>query len=204
MLRKGLSHLPLLLLIGLLGACQDKPTDAEIRAALAPRLAGPSCMTSVLFKAFPVSLGEDKASSLARNADVFEALSQAGLLSKQGNTYELTELGRSAWKAKESGFCYSPGYEVKQIKDVAALDRDQVGPAVEQGWTVAVDIGQQKVADWTKSPAVVGLAERKAPALAEAVETYHVILGRVRGEQGLQVIDPRFSVSKGFSVNMGW
>jgi len=190
--------------MGLIGACQDKPTDAEIRAALAPRLAGPSCITSVLFKAFPVTLSNAMAGISTGNAPAFDALSQAGLLKKQGTTYELTEPGRSAWSAESSGFCYSSGYEVKDIKDVAPLAPEEMGSAVEQGWTVAVDIGQQKVADWAKSPAIAELAGRNAKAVSEAARTYHVILGRVRGEQGLRVIDPSFSVDKGFGVSMAW
>ena len=161
-------------------------------------------MTSVLFKDFPVTLSTGMAGISTGNAPALDTLGQAGLLKKQGTTYELTELGRSAWNAEKSGFCYASGYEIKAVKDIAPLAPEKLGSAVEQGWTVAVDIGQQKVADWAKNPAIAELAGRKAKALSEAAQTYHVILGRVRGEQGLQVIDPRFAVDKGFGVNMAW
>ncbi|WP_260982875.1 hypothetical protein [Pseudomonas oryzihabitans] len=157
-----------------------------------------------MFKAFPITLSSGMAGISTGNGPALDTLTQAGLLKKQGMTYELTELGRSAWNAEKSGFCYSSGYEIKEIKDVAPVAPEKLGSAVEQGWTVAVDINQQKVADWAKSSAIGALAGRDAKAVSEAPQTYHVILGRVRGEQGLQVIDPRFSVNKGFGVGMAW
>lgn len=187
----------------LLTACSESPSDTDIQAALQPRLEGASCISAPMFKAFPVTLGDSFTASVSKgNAPAFDALVAAGLLTKSDLTYTLTEPGTAAHVADASGFCYAQGYEIAKIQSTD-VNTDQMGPAVEKSWLVTVDIRQKTVADWAKNPALTTLT-RHPESLTETPKTYHVTVGRIKGEPGLQLIDPRFSIAHGFSVSQGF
>ncbi|KTB61714.1 hypothetical protein HT121_23105 [Pseudomonas sp. MAFF 301514] len=187
----------------LLTACSESPSDTDIQAALQPRLEGASCISAPMFKDFPVTLGDSFTRSVSKgNAPAFDALVDAGLLAKSDQTYTLTEPGKAAHVPQASGFCYAQGYEIARVQSTE-VNTDQMGPAVEKSWQVTVDIRQKPVAPWAKNPAIEQLT-RHPETLSEAPKTYHVTVGRVKGEQGLQLIDPRFSISRGISVSQGF
>ncbi|PRA31494.1 hypothetical protein [Pseudomonas poae] len=186
-----------------LTACSESPSDTDIQAALQPRLEGASCIKAPMFKTFPVTLGESFTRDVSKgNAPAFDALVAAGLLTKDGLTYTLTEAGTTAHSADASGFCYAQGYEIAKIHSTD-VNTDQMGPAVEKSWLVTVDIRQKSVAAWAKNPVLEQLT-RHPESLTETPETYHVTVGRIKGKEGVQLIDPRFSISHGFSVSQGF
>ena len=41
-------------------------------------------------------------------------------------------------------------------------------------------------------------------ALCDAPKTYNVTVAKVKGEQALKLIDPRFSIMRGISVSQGF
>lgn len=187
----------------LLSACSDSPADADIQAALQPQLEGAACVSAPMFKNFPVTLSDSVSSAISSaNAPAFDALAEAGLLAKSDKTYTLTEPGRAAYVQQSGGFCYAQGYEIAKIQNTEA-NTQQMGPAVEKSWLVTVDILQKPIAAWAKTPAIEKLA-RHAENLSEAPKTYHVTVGRIKGEQGLKLIDPRFSIMRGVSVNQAF
>lgn len=187
----------------LLTACSESPSDENIQAALQPRLEGASCVTAPMFKSFPVTLSDSFSSGVSKgNAPAFDALVEAGLLAKSDATYTLTEPGRTAYVPQASGFCYAQGYEIAKIQNTTA-NTQQMGPAVEKSWVVTVDIRQQPIAAWAKTPAIEKLA-RNSEVLSDAPKTYNVTVGKVKGEQALKLIDPRFSIMRGISVSQGF
>ena len=56
---------------------------------------------------------------------------------------------------------------------------------------------------WAKTPAIEKLA-RNAENLSEAPQTYRVTVGRIKGEPGLKLIGPRFSIMRGVSVSQAF
>lgn len=202
-LKKLASTLALATSALLLSACSEKPSDADIQAALQPQLQGASCVSAPMFKNFPVTLSESFSSGTSSaNAPAFDALVDAGLLAKNDKTYTLTELGQAAYVQPSGGFCYAQGYEIAKVQNTE-VNTQQMGPAVEKSWLVTVDIRQKPVAAWAKTPSIEKLA-RHAENLSEAPKTYHVTVGRIKGEQGLKLIDPRFSIMRGVSVSQGF
>jgi putative hemolysin len=174
-----------------------------LTACSEPRLQGPACISAPMFKSFPVTLSESFSAGVSSgNAPAFDALVDAGLLAKSDKTYSLTESGRTAYTEQAPGFCYSQGYEIAKIKDVSP-NPDPMGAAVDKSWVVTLDIRQMPVAAWAKTPALAELT-RHPENLSEAPKTYHVTVGRVKGEQGLQLIDPRFFIMRGVSVSQGF
>jgi hypothetical protein len=187
----------------LLTACSDSPSDTDIQTALQPQLQGPACVSAPMFKSFPVTLSEGFSTAVSSgNAPAFDALVDAGLLAKSDKTYSLTEAGRTAYTEQAPGFCYSKGYEIAKIKDISP-NPDPMGAAVDKSWVVTLDIRQMPMAAWAKTPALAKLT-RHPENLSEAPKTYHVTVGRVKGEQGLKLIDPRFSIMRGVSVSQGF
>lgn len=187
----------------LLTGCGESPSDTDIQAALQPRLEGASCVSAPMFKDFPVTLKNSFGSGTSSaNAPAFDALVDAGLLAKSENTYTLTDTGRAAYAQPSGGFCYAQGYEIAKIQKTE-VNTQQMGPAVDKSWLVTVDIRQKPIAAWAKTPAIEKLA-RHAENLSEAPKTYHVTVGRIKGEQGLKLIDPRFSIMRGVSVSQGF
>lgn len=187
----------------LLTACSDSPSDTDIQAALQPQLEGASCVTAAMFKSFPVTLSATFSTGISSgNAPAFDALTDAGLLAKSDKTYNLTEPGRAAYVEQAPGFCYSQGYEIAKIKDISP-NTGPMGAAVDKSWIVTVDIRQKPIAAWAKTPAIEKLA-RNPENLSDVPKTYHVTVGRVKGEQGLKLLDPRFSIMRGVSVSQGY
>ena len=187
----------------LLTACSDSPSDTDIQTALQTRLQGPACISAPMFKSFPVTLSESFSAGVSSgNAPAFDALVDAGLLAKSDKTYSLTESGRTAYTEQAPGFCYSQGYEIAKIKDVSP-NPDPMGAAVDKSWVVTVDIRQKTIADWANTPAIEKLA-RNPENLSEVPKTYHVVVGRLKGEQTLKLIDPRFSIMRGIGVNQAF
>lgn len=187
-----------------LAGCTDKPSDADIQAALAPQLDGAACVTAPMFKTFPVTLSESFSGPgpASGNAPAFDALVSAGLLTKSGASYDLTDAGRAAHQVGVQGFCYADGFEIAEIKDVSEA-KGQQGPAVDQAWDVTLDIRQKPVADWAKAPSVKQLS-RDPDVFTQKVHTYHVTVATIKGEKGLRLIDPRFSLNHGVSVSQGF
>lgn len=124
------------------------------------------------------------------------------LLAKSNKTYSLTDPGRAAYVEQTPGFCYSQGYEIAEIKDIAP-NTGPMGTAVDKSWIVTVDIRQKPIAAWPKTPAKEELA-RNPENLSDVPKTCHVTVGRVKGEQGLKLLDPRFSIMRGVSVSQGY
>lgn len=202
-LKKLASTLALATSALLLTACSEKPADADIQAALQPQLQGASCVSAPMFKHFPVTLSSGFSSGTSSaNAPAFDALVDAGLLAKSDKTYTLTEPGQAAYVQASGGFCYAQGYEIAKIQNTE-VNTQEMGPAVEKSWRVTVDIRQKPIAAWAKTPAIEKLA-RHAENLSETPKTYHVTVGRIKGEQGLKLIDPRFSIMRGVSVNQAF
>ncbi|MBF7144966.1 MULTISPECIES: hypothetical protein [Pseudomonas] len=187
----------------MLAACARGPSEGEIQAALQPELEGASCVRAPMFKTFPVTLKEGFGSGTSiGNEPSFDALVSAGLLAKSGNTYSLTEPGRNAYVQQESGFCYAQGYEIANIKDTSE-NTEKMGPAVDKSWVVLVDIRQKSVAAWAKTPEIQKLA-RNPETLSEEPKSYRVVVGRLKAEKTLQLIDPSFSIMRGLSVNQAF
>lgn len=187
----------------MLVACAGGPSEAEIQAALQPKLGGASCVRAPMFKAFPVTLEKGFGSGMSMgNEPAFDALVAAGLLAKSGKTYSLTDPGQAAYVQQESGFCYAQGYEIAKIKDTSE-NVEQMGPAVDKSWVVTVDIRQKSVAAWAKIPAVQKLA-RNPETLSEKPKSYRVVVGRLKADNTLQLIDPRFSIMRGLSVSQAF
>ncbi|TFY86597.1 hypothetical protein DYL59_21830 [Pseudomonas kairouanensis] len=202
-LQKLASTLALATAALLLTACSEKPSDADIQAALQPQLEGASCVSAPMFKDFPVTLSNSFSSGTSSaNAPAFDALVDAGLLAKSDKTYTLTEPGRAAHEPASNGFCYAQGYEIAKVQNTE-VNTQQMGPAVEKSWLVTVDIRQKPIAAWAKTPSIEKLA-RHAENLSETPKTYHVTVGRIKGEQGLKLIDPRFSIMRGVSVSQAY
>ena len=109
-------------------------------------------------------------------------------------------IGRAAYVQQESGFCYAQGYEIAKVRNIAA---NPMGAAVDNSWVVTVDIRQKPIADWANTPAIEKLA-RNPENLSEVPKTYHVVVGRLKGEQTLKLIDPRFSIMRGVGVNQAF
>ncbi|UFH50909.1 hypothetical protein [Pseudomonas sp. KNUC1026] len=187
-----------------LAGCSDKPSDSDIQAALAGQLDGQACLTAPMFRNFPVTLSDSFSGPgpASGNAPAFDALVSAGLLTKNGASYDLTDAGRAAHQVGSQGFCYADGFEIAEVKDVSEA-KGQQGPAVDQAWDVTLDIRQKPVADWAKSPAVKQLS-RDPDVFTQKVHTYHVTVATVKGEKGLRLIDPRFSLNHGVSVSQGF
>lgn len=78
-----------------------------------------------------------------------------------------------------------------------------MGPAVDKSWVVTVDIRQKSVAAWAKTPAVQKLA-RNPETLSEEPKSYRVVVGRLKADNTLQLIDPRFSIMRGLSVSQAF
>ncbi|RML53589.1 hypothetical protein ALQ93_102710 [Pseudomonas syringae pv. pisi] len=187
----------------MLVACAAEPSEGEIQAALQPRLEGASCVSAPMFKTFPVTLEEGFGSATSMgNEPAFDALVAAGLLAKSGKTYSLTDPGQATYVQKESGFCYAQGYEIAKIKDTSE-NSEQMGPAVDKSWVVTVDIRQKSVAAWAKTPAIQKLA-RNPETFSEEPKSYRVVVGRLKADNTLQLIDPRFSIMSGLSVNQAF
>ncbi|SFG83792.1 hypothetical protein SAMN05444062_101643 [Pseudomonas syringae] len=187
----------------MLAACSGGPSESEIQAALQPRLEGASCVRASMFKTFPVTLEKGFGSGTSMgNEPAFDALAAAGLLAKSGKTYSLTAPGQAAYLQQESGFCYAQGYEIAKIKDTSE-NTEQMGPAVDKSWVVTVDIRQKSVAAWAKTPAVQKLA-RNPETLSEEPKTYRVVVGRLKADNTLQLIDPSFSIMRGLTVNQAY
>ena len=180
----------------LLGGCTDKPSEEEVKNVLSSRMDGPSCLSSIMFEKFP-------ATPPAGNESPFDALVDAGLLTKQDRAYSLTSSGSSAYSEAEKGFCYSQGFEVSQIKEIEEY-KGEMGAAVNKAWTVTAEIRQKPVAEWAKTEAIKALADRHITALSETPKRYVVIVGTLKTKDGLQLLDPSFSISRGFSAPMGW
>jgi hypothetical protein len=123
-------------------------------------------------------------------------------LKKLACTLTLAEPGRAAYVQQASGFCYAQGYEIANIQNTEA-NTQQMGAAVDKSWIVTVDIRQKPIAAWAKTPAIEKLA-RNAENLSEAPKTYRVTVGRIKGEPGLKLIDPRFSIMRGVSVSQAF
>lgn len=88
----------------LLTACSDSPSDADIQAALQPRLEGASCVKAAMFNSFPVTLSDSVMSGTSSaNQPAFDALTNAGLLAKSDKTYTLTDAGRAAYVQQNPG-----------------------------------------------------------------------------------------------------
>ncbi|WP_296255626.1 MULTISPECIES: hypothetical protein [unclassified Pseudomonas] len=187
----------------MLAACTDEPAERDIQAALQPKLEGASCVRAPMFKSFPVTLENGFGSGTSTgNEPAFDALVEAGLLAKSGKTYALTDQGSAAYVPQEPGFCYAQGYEVATIKDTAP-NTGQMGAAVDKSWVVTLDIRQKPVEGWAKTPAVQKLA-RNQEAFSEAAKTYRVIVGTLKADKKLQLIDPRFSIMRGVSVSQAF
>lgn len=187
----------------LLTACSDNPSDTDIQAVLQPRLEGASCVTAPMFSNFPITLSDGFSSGTSSaNQPAFDALTDAGLLAKHDKTYTLTDPGRAAYVQEKSGFCYAQGYEIAKIQNTAA-NTHPMGAAVDTSWVVTVDIRQKPIAPWAKTPAIEKLA-RNPEHLSEVPKTYHVVVGRLKGEQTLKLIDPRFSIMRGVGVNQAF
>jgi hypothetical protein len=179
--------------------CSSRPSDTDIAAAFASKLAQPGCIASTSFTSFPVP-----PDTATRNAATFDAFVQAGLLAKTGSSYDLTEAGRAAFKSEQRGFCYASGYEIASVKDTSTLGADQVGPAVEEAWRVTLDIRPKDVQDWVKSPALSAVAHGRQNASLASSATYQVTVGKIRGDAALKIVDPAFSFQPGAYLNQGW
>lgn len=200
------SGLPLVLCGVMLvcAGCSSKPSTPDIAKAFASRLDEPDCARSVMFKSFPVTLSDTVIGGIGSgNAPSFDAFVAAGLLSKSGNTYDLTPTGKAAYSPGKQGFCYSDGYEIRKIAEVADVPDAQSSPIVDKGWFVTLDIAQKPVAGWARTPAVSALALDKK-ALSTEPQAYHVTLAHVRGKDGIEIDDPMFMLVHGFDVADGF
>jgi hypothetical protein len=183
--------------------CSSKPSTSDIHKAFASRLGEPDCARSVMFKSFPVTLSDSGIGGIRLdNASSFDAFVAAGLLTGSGNTYNPTPAGRMAYRPEKQGFCYSDGYEIRKIADVADVPA-RSSPIVDKGWFVTLEIAQKPVAGWTRTSAVSALALDKK-ALSTEPQTYHVTLAHIRGKDGIEIDDPMFMLVHGFDVSDGF
>lgn len=184
-----------------LAACSgSKPSEMEIRAALAERINQRGCATSVLFDTVPI-----KQERVANNQTTLNALVSVGLLEKTGNTYTLTKLGQSAYDAKIKGFCYTERYEIKDIAVVKAEDKNALsGNSLSGAWYVSFTITPNEVSDWAKNPQLLQAASNASLEKISGVQKYTVRFVKKAGEDKLILADPTFSFRPGFHFNMGW
>lgn len=196
------SYRLLLIALFILAACSPKPSETEIEQALAPRISIPSCITSTLFRQFPVTLSTSFISPAPQqgNAPVFDLFVKIGFLTKSGLTYSLTPDGQAAYNTKIQGFCYSAGYEIAKIRDISD-DTDKLGPATDKGWLVTLDLKQKTIASWAKAPELAKFTFDKS-VLSEEAKLYHIQFLREKGETEIKLVD--FDPPHGFAINEGF
>lgn len=170
-------------------------SEDDIHKALADALDRPSCMTDVAFTSFPV---EPPPALFGNGHRDFDALVSAGLATKTGKVYALTPAGKAAFDPKRKGFCYSAGYRIVKVLDVAPIPDAQLGPVADKGWMVTLSIAQKPVADWVRTPAIQKRVLDPKDVSTEP-KTYHVTLGQERGTEGIKRFDTMFHLPSGFS-----
>jgi hypothetical protein len=196
-MQRLLALLPLSLLLA--GCGQSGPSQSEIEAALQKSVSGKGCATSVLFKTFPIP------DSMARsNGDITKPFENIGFIAKQDGAYQLTDKGQAAYDAERSGFCYTEGYTISNIKitdEETEADRPQ---ALSGAWYVNFQIAPSNVDEWVKNPEIIDAASRASLENIVQPKTFTVRLVKEKGDDKLFIADPRFSFSPGIHFNMGW
>jgi hypothetical protein len=163
------------LFIFILTACSSsKPSESEIRAALAERI--------------------------ANNQTTLNALVSVGLLEKTGNNYTLTKLGQSAYDVKIKGFCYTERYEINDI----AVVKEEGKSTLSGAWYISFTITPNKVSDWAKNPQLLQVASNASLEEISGSQKYTVRFARKAGEDKVILADSKFTFQPGFHFNMSW
>jgi len=184
-------------------ACgSGNPSENEIKSALAEIANRKGCATSVLFEEMPIK-GEKR---IRDNKKIIDAIVAANLVKKSGNTYELTDLGKSAYDANYKGFCHTEGYNIKNIAVVKKEDKRELsGTPLSGAWYVSFTIAPSNVSEWVKTPQILQEASNASLEKISAEEKYTVRFAKKAGENDIFVADPHFSF-RGNSIhfNMSW
>lgn len=197
---KKIAVVAALLPLALTACGGSTPSEAEVRAALEKQVNQKGCATSALFDTVPI-----KQDSVAGNQVTLNALANAGLLEKSGNTYTLTSLGQSAYDAKSNGFCYADRYEIKDISVVKEEAKNALsGTPLSSAWYISFVITPVNVSEWAKNPQVLQAASYASLEKVAGPQKYIVRFAKKAGEDKLFVADPRFSFSPGMHFNMGF
>jgi hypothetical protein len=184
------------LFIFILTACSSsKPSESEIRAALAERINQKGCATSILLETIPI-----KQERIANNQTTLNALVSVGLLEKTGNNYTLTKLGQSAYDVKIKGFCYTERYEINDI----AVVKEEGKSTLSGAWYISFTITPNKVSDWAKNPQLLQVASNASLEEISGSQKYTVRFARKAGEDKVILADSKFTFQPGFHFNMSW
>ncbi len=189
------------LFIFILTACSSsKPSESEIRAALAERINQKGCATSILFETIPI-----KQERIANNQTTLNALVSVGLLEKTGNNYTLTKIGQSAYDVKIKGFCYTERYEINDIAVVKEEGNSTLsGKPLSGAWYISFTITPNKVSDWAKNPQLLQVASNASLEEISGPQKYTVRFARKAGEDKVILADSNFTFQPGFHLNMSW
>lgn len=185
--------------------CADRPADSDIKKVIQDKLPQQSCFTSVLFNNFPIQLddGSFGAGIAPGNANNLQPFVDAGILTKEGRNYALTEEGRAAYLPEKKAICFSKGYDVISI---SSIDRDTTATtsaSVSDVWRVEAVIKPRPMDQWAKSDALKNIAITSKQALSEASFTKTVLISKLKDKNEL-IVDPYFNVSGNVSISKAW
>ncbi|MFT4255594.1 MAG: hypothetical protein QM599_01300 [Pseudoxanthomonas sp.] len=195
-------NIPVAVAISLaLSACgSSKPSEDEIRSTLSERVDVKGCATSALFNNIPI-----KQERIGYNQSIIDAIIAANLIKKSGDTYELTDLGKSAYDADYKGFCYTDKYVIKDIAVVKQEDKNALsGTSLSDAWYVSFTISPSSVSEWVKTPQIIENAKKDSMTNISDTQNYTVLLAKKAGDEKLFIADQRFSFHPGISFHMGF
>lgn len=179
------------------GYLDGTPSSSEVKQLIDTKVATPGCANSTLFKEFPVTLSTSFHSGISEhNHSTFDAFVNVGLLQKNGPlSYDLTEAGRSDYRADIQSFCFASGYQVTNVKDISRLRADQIGVAVEAGWLAIVEIAPKDLKPWITNPVLKQINYLTAEHIDKATRqaTYRTFIMKLKGEKNLTVQKLGFS-----------
>lgn len=185
--------------LGLAACGQDAPGEQEIREALSAIEHKKGCATSVLFKRFP--LGGPSAES---NQPIIRPFIEAGFIQQDGSQYVLSERGQAAYDPAASGFCYTPGYALDDIRVVREETDNERAPGLSGAWHVSFKITPEQVDDWVKQPGVLQAASHASLEEITQPRAVTVRVARKHGEEALVIADPNFNFAPGIHYNMAF
>jgi hypothetical protein len=176
-------------LVLILGACGNKPSQSEVRDALSKRFEGKGCATdSSLFK-FPLAQKQ-----VGYNQKIMDGVVAAGLVKKSGDTYELTELGRSAYDPAYNGFCYTDAYKIEDLKIFETEDKSS--------WYVSFTVAPSNVGEWVKTPLLLESAHKSLDYVTTPQKFKTVVARQPDGE--IWVNGFTLSHKRGMSFSHGY
>lgn len=192
--------LSLVALSAMITACgQTAPSDTEISKVLSERISGKGCATSVLFKTFPIP--QSKAST---NSHITKPFVDIGFIAENAGEYQLTQKGQAAYDAAKSGFCYTNGYQVSDIKVTGEEASSDLPPALSGAWYVSFNVAPSNVDEWVKNPDIIKAASLATLEKIVEPKSFTLRVAKEKGKDELIVADPTFSFNPGVHFNMGW